>query len=240
MFFERKGQAFMMNSGEKVNSKGKLIVIEGTDGSGKATQSALLVKHLKAQGYDVRELSFPCYGKPSCALVEMYLGGEFGDKPDSVNCYAASTFYAVDRYASYKKDWESFYENGGILVANRYVTSNLVHQMTKLPQREWSYFCQWLRDLEYEKFGIPKPDKVIFLHMPVEVSQKLMTHRYDGDESKKDIHEKDVEYLARCHQAAAYAVETDGWETLQCSKDGQPLSIEAIGEQVLERVKECL
>ncbi len=220
--------------------KGKMIVIEGTDGSGKATQSALLVQHLKQQGFPVREVSFPCYGQPSCALVEMYLQGEFGDKPDSVNCYAASTFYAVDRYASYKKDWGEFYENGGIVVANRYVTSNLVHQMTKLPCEEWNAFAHWLRDLEYVKFGIPQPDMVVYLSMPVDVSQKLMTGRYAGDESKKDIHEKDLVYLAKCRKAAEYAAQLDGWHTLNCNKGDQPLSIEEIGEQVLTLVKECL
>ena len=223
-----------------MSDKGKLIVIEGLDGSGKATQSARLVQQLQDRGYPVREISFPCYGKPSCALVEMYLNGEFGDSPDAVNCYAASTFYAVDRYAAYKKDWGSFYEGGGIVVANRYVTSNLVHQMTKLPKEEWRYFAGWLRDLEYEQFGIPVPDQVIYLNMPVEVSQRLISGRYEGDESKKDIHEKDLDYLDRCREAAAFAAEMDGWQTLECSQDGEALSVEEIGRQVLMLVKECL
>ncbi len=223
-----------------MSKKGKLIVVEGLDGSGKGTQSALLTKHLQELGYPVRELSFPCYGQPSCSLVEMYLQGEFGDKPDSVNCYAASTFYAVDRYASFKKDWGCFYQQGGIVIANRYVTSNLVHQMTKLPKEEWDYFAQWLGDLEYTKFGIPKPDKVIYLKMPVEISQKLMTGRYGGDDSKKDIHEKDLAYLAKCRSAAEYAAQIDDWHIMDCSKDGQPLSVEEIGQWVLSAVKECL
>lgn len=221
-------------------SKGKLIVIEGLDGSGKNTQSGILTQTLKNMGYQTKELSFPCYGEPSCALVEMYLNGEFGDKPDSVGPYAASTFYAVDRYASYKKDWGSFYEKGGIVIANRYVTSNLVHQMTKLPKEEWEPFAAWLSDLEYDKFGIPKPDLVVFLDMPVEVSQKLMLCRYHGDEKKKDIHEKDVAYLLKCHEAAAYATRQQGWHGIACSNNGEPLTIEEISEDVLALVKEEL
>ncbi len=221
-------------------SKGKLIVIEGLDGSGKNTQSGILTKTLNAMGLTAKELSFPCYGQPSCALVEMYLQGEFGDTPDSVGPYAASTFYAVDRYASYKKDWGRFYEQGGIVIANRYVTSNLVHQMTKLPENQWEDFANWLGDLEYDKFGIPKPDLVIFLDMPVEVSQKLMLGRYHGDEQKKDIHEKDVAYLWDCHKAAVFAITLDGWYSIDCSKEGEPLSIEEISGKVLDVVKEKL
>ena len=221
-------------------AKGKLIVIEGLDGSGKSTQSGILTEKLKAMGMDAKELSFPCYGQPSCALVEMYLQGEFGDSPDSVGPYAASTFYAVDRYASYKKDWGSFYEQGGIVIANRYVTSNLVHQMTKLPKDQWVSFISWLNDLEYDKFGIPKPDAVIYLDMPVEISQNLMMGRYKGDEQKKDIHEKDVAYLLSCHESAAFAIAHDGWHRIDCSAGEQPLSIEEISQKVLLFVKEKL
>ena len=221
-------------------SKGKLIVIEGLDGSGKNTQSGILTKTLNQMGIEAKELSFPCYGQPSCALVEMYLQGEFGDKPDSVGPFAASTFYAVDRYASYKKDWGEFYENGGIVIANRYVTSNLVHQMTKLPKEEWELFANWLSDLEYDKFGIPKPDLVVFLDMPVEVSQKLMLGRYQGDEQKKDIHEKDVAYLLACHKAADFASELEGWHRIACSDGEIPFSIEEISQKVLALVKEKL
>ncbi len=221
-------------------SKGKLIVIEGLDGSGKNTQSGILTKTLNKMGIKAKELSFPCYGQPSCALVEMYLQGEFGDKPDSVGPYAASTFYAVDRYASYKKDWGSFYEKGGVVIANRYVTSNLVHQMTKLPKEEWESFAGWLSDLEYDKFGIPKPDLVVFLDMPVEVSQKLMLGRYHGDEQKKDIHEKDIAYLLECHKAATFASVLDGWHRLTCSDGETPLSIEEISQKVVALVKEEL
>ena len=183
-------------------SKGRLIVLEGLDGSGKATQAKLLAAHLAAQGFSVREVTFPNYESDSSALVKMYLAGQFGDKPDDVNAYAASSFYAVDRYASYKKDWGSFYENGGIVIADRYTTSNAVHQCSKLPPEQWETFLGWLFDFEFPLLGLPAPDKVIYLQVDPAVSQKLMTERYHGDESKKDVHEKDIEYLARSRRAA--------------------------------------
>ena len=142
-------------------SKGKLIVLEGLDGSGKATQAKLLAAHLKGQGFSVREITFPNYESDSSALVKMYLAGQFGQHPDDVNAYAASSFYAVDRYASYKKDWGSFYENGGIIIADRYTTSNAVHQCSKLPPEQWESFLGWLFDFEFHLLGLPAPDEVI-------------------------------------------------------------------------------
>lgn len=220
--------------------QGKLIVIEGLDGSGKATQASLLADFLQQCNIPVREISFPCYSQPSSVLVKMYLQGEFGDSPDAVGPYAASTFYAVDRYASFKKDWGSFYQQGGIIVANRYVTSNLVHQMTKLPKDEWSYFMEWLRDLEYDKFQVPVPDLVVFLDMPVAVSQKLLLGRYQGDEMKKDIHEKDIAYLKQCYEAARFAAEKDNWHVIACSDGSEPLSVDAIAGQIQGLIKEHL
>ncbi len=223
-----------------MTQQGKLIVIEGLDGSGKATQSALLTQELERMGRPVREVAFPCYDQPSSALIKLYLQGAFGDSPDSVGPYAASTFFAVDRYASFKRDWGAFYQGGGIVVANRYVTSNLVHQMTKLPQTEWQSFIAWLEDLEYEKFGIPRPDLVLYLDMPVAVSQALMRGRYHGDEQKKDIHEKDVAYLEHCAQAAEYACRAQRWMRVPCSANEQPLAVEQIHTRVLAIVKEGL
>ena len=139
-------------------SKGKLIVVEGLDGSGKATQAKLLARHLTEQGFSVREITFPDYESDSSALIKMYLAGQFGDKPDDVNAYAASSFFAVDRYASYKKDWGSFYENGGIIIADRYTTSNAVHQCSKLPPEQWESFLDWLFDYEFHLLGLPAPD----------------------------------------------------------------------------------
>ena len=214
-------------------SKGKLIVLEGLDGSGKATQAKLLEAHLKEQGFSVREITFPNYESDSSALVKMYLAGQFGQHPDDVNAYAASSFYAVDRYASYKKDWGSFYENGGIIIADRYTTSNAVHQCAKLPKQQWDEYLAWLFDFEYEKIAIPAPDMVIYLDVAPEVSQKLMTGRYHGDEAKKDIHEKDVDYLRHSRMAGAYCAEAYGWKRVPCTQGGAMRTRQAIHADVL-------
>lgn len=215
---------------------GNLIVIEGLDGSGKSTQLELLEKNLKDSGIDCKAVSFPNYDSPSSTLVKMYLNGEFGKKPGDVNAYAASVFYAVDRYASFKSDWGEYIGNGGTVIAGRYTTSNAVHQTSKLPESEWEGFLDWLYDFEYVKIGIPKPCKVIFLDMPVEVSQKLLTHRYNGDDSKKDIHESDTLYLEKCRKAAVFTAKYSGWETVHCSENGEPRSIEDISKDVLNSV----
>ena len=196
---------------------GRLIVLEGLDGSGKATQAKLLAEHLAAQGVPVQKITFPDYASDSSALVKMYLAGQFGQHPDDVNAYAASSFYAVDRYASYKTSWGSFYEQGGVIIADRYTTSNAVHQCSKLPPMHWDGFLNWLFDFEYKKFGIPAPDAVIYLAVDPEVSQRLITERYHGDESKKDIQEKDTEYLARSRAAAEYCARTLGWHRIECT-----------------------
>lgn len=215
---------------------GKLIVIEGLDGSGKSTQLELLYKNLIEKGIDCKTVSFPDYENPSSTLVKMYLNGQFGKKPSDVNAFAASVFYTVDRYASFKANWGEYYSQNGTVVAGRYTTSNAVHQASKLPESEWESFLSWLYDFEYEKIGIPKPDKVIFLDMPIEVSQKLLTKRYEGDESKKDIHENDTEYLARCRNAAVFTAKYSGWEIIPCSKNGDARSIEDIAADILESV----
>lgn len=215
---------------------GKLIVIEGLDGSGKSTQLELLEKNLKSKGIDCKAVSFPNYDNPSSTLVKMYLGGEFGKKPDDVNAFAASVFYSVDRYASFKSDWGNYYTDGGTIVSGRYTTSNAVHQCSKLPENEWSDFLDWLYDFEYNKIAIPKPDKVIFLDMPIEVSQKLLTKRYKGDDTKKDIHESDTEYLAKCRKAAVFTAKYSNWEIIPCAEKGEARTIEAIAEDVLNSV----
>ena len=213
-------------------SKGKLIVLEGLDGSGKATQAKLLAAHLKEQGFSVREITFPNYESDSSALVKMYLAGQFGQHPDDVNAYAASSFYAVDRYASYKKDWGSFYENGGIVIADRYTTSNAVHQCSKLPKAQWDEYLQWLFDFEYRLMGIPQPDVVVYLSVDPAVSQKLMTGRYRGDESKKDIHEGNLAYLQRSREAAEYCSRALGWKEIRCCHQGAMRSIASIQEEI--------
>lgn len=219
---------------------GKMIVIEGLDGSGKSTQANLLKEYLNSKGIETYTLDLPYYNDPSSTLVKMYLGGELGDKPSDVNAYAASTFYAVDRYASFKKHWEKEYNSDKITVANRYTTSNASHQMTKLSESEWDSYLDWLFDFEYNKIGVPEPDLVIYLEMPVEISQKLLLKRYQGDENKKDVHERDVEYLVSCHKAAAYASEKLGWEIIHCGKDGEPLPLDVISQMVIDTVERKL
>lgn len=215
---------------------GKLIVIEGLDGSGKSTQLELLYKTLKEKNIDCVSVSFPDYDSESSALVKMYLSGKFGSHPGDVNAYAASAFYTVDRIASYKTSWGKYYENGGNVIAGRYTTSNAIHQAAKLSKNERKNYLDWLYDFEYSKIGIPKPDKVIFLDMPVEVSQKLLSSRYSGDESKKDIHEADIEYLSRCREAAKEVAEYSGWKVISCAEDMKARSIEDISSDILSEV----
>ncbi len=212
---------------------GKLIVIEGLDGSGKSTQLEMLFKNLKDRGIEARSVSFPNYDDDSSALVKMYLAGQFGDKPGDVNAYAASSFYAVDRYASFKKDWGGYYNAGGIIVAGRYTTSNAIHQCSKLPEEMWEEYLSWLYGFEYEKLGIPAPDKVIFLDMPNDIAQKLMDGRYDRNGGHKDIHERDTEYLAQCRKAALFTAEYSGWDIISCGRDNEPRGIEEIADDVL-------
>lgn len=207
---------------------GKLIVIEGLDGSGKATQSEKTAEYLREKGLNVMKVSFPDYDSPSSSLIKMYLAGEFGTDPDSVNPYAASSFYACDRYASYKKNWEQFYKNGGIIIADRYTTSNGIHQCSKLPRDDWNGFLKWLFSYEYEFMGIPAPDAVIYLRVSPDVSQKLMSSRYNNDEQKKDIHERNVEYLKRSRAAADHCAEILGWTVINCTSGGEMRSIEDI------------
>lgn len=214
-------------------SKGKLIVIEGLDGSGKGTQAAELAKNLAAGGAPVRKVSFPDYASDSSALVKMYLSGQFGKDPQDVNAYAASTFYAVDRFASFKRDWGGFYEGGGIVVADRYTTSNAVHQCSKLPQEQWDAFLAWLFDFEYHLLGIPSPDLVVYLSVDPAVSQRLMTGRYQGDESRKDIHEGNLAYLRRSRLAAEYCSSRLGWRQIECCRGGQMRTVEAIQADIL-------
>lgn len=209
-----------------------LIVLEGLDGSGKTTQLPLLEEALRQQG-PVRTISFPDYSSPSSALVKMYLGGEFGSSPEAVNPYAAGAFYAVDRYASYKKEWERDYQAGVTILAARYATSNLIYQMEKLPEDQWEEYIAWTEAFEYKRLGLPRPDRVIYLDMPVEVSQKLLLRRYEGQEGKKDLHERDAAYLERCGRCARYAAQVLDWQVVPCSEKNEPLSVEQVHRRVL-------
>lgn len=218
---------------------GKLIVIDGLDGSGKTTQFEIIKEKL-SEAQRVRAISFPDYEQPSSALVKMYLSGELSKDAEGVNAYAASSFYAVDRYVSYKKFWEESYKNGDLVLASRYVSSNAIHQMVKLPESQWDGYLEWLSDYEYGKLGLPAPNLVIFLDMPVEISQRLMSERYSGDESKKDIHEANVQYLRDCRKSALYAAERLGWKVVECSRNGEPLTVEEINGKLLQLINEVM
>ena len=219
---------------------GKLIVIEGLDGSGKTTQVNLLPERIKAAGYDSKLISFPDYDDPSSTLVKMYLSGEFGENANDINAYAASLFYAVDRYASFKKNWGDDYNHGTLILADRYTTSNAVHQTVKLPKEEWDKYLDWLFHTEYEMMEIPAPDTVIYLDMDVDISQKLMSKRYEGEEAKKDVHEANVEYLKSCREAALYAANRFNWNVVKCYEGDEPLPIDVIGDKIYSIIKEIL
>lgn len=216
----------------------KLIVIDGLDGSGKATQTKRLCERLNEQGLRARTVSFPDYQSDSSALVKMYLGGQLGDSPDDVNAYAASSFYAVDRVASYLNEWGKDYDAYDFIIADRYTTSNIIHQMAKVAEEERESYAQWLFDYEYNRLALPAPDMVIFLDVDPAISQKLMEGRYQGDESKKDIHESNVAYLLRCRSSALYAIEHLGWIPIDCAKDGRMRPIEEINDELLALIKE--
>lgn len=219
---------------------GKLIIMEGLDGSGKSTQTALLEEYLKSSNIEFKKIKLPDYDSPSSTLVNMYLAGEFGKDANDVNAYAAGAFYAVDRFASFKLNWKKEYENDVLILADRYATSNSIYQMEKIDEKDWDEYLDWSADFEYNKIGIPKPDLVIFLDMPVEISQKLMTSRYNGDEGKKDVHEANVEFLKKCRKSALYAANKQGWKVIPCSDGENPLSIEEIHKNIVAIVKEEL
>lgn len=215
---------------------GKLIAIEGLDGCGKQTQSALLRDALAGAGYSVASIDFPRYGKKSAVLCEAYLRGEFGENAGDVGAYAASTLFAVDRLASYLTEWKGSYETSDYLVADRYVTSNAIHQCGKLPRKEWEGFVSWLFDFEFAKLGLPRPDKVFYLSMPVERSEQLTAERYAGDETKKDIHECDDAYLRHSHEAAEWCCGRLGWERVECCREGELRPIAEIHEEITRKM----
>jgi len=195
---------------------GKLIVLEGLDGSGKGTQTDLLIESLRKSGRKVKKIDFPHYGSEGAALVELYLKGGLGGSPFDTNAYAASMFYAADRYVNYRQEWsEDYAEPDTIIVANRYTTANAYHQLSKLDKGEYSAFLDWLWDFEYVKLGLPKPDMVLLLDMPASLSEKMVEKRG----AAKDIHELDTEYLVRCREAALYVAETCGWTVIPCGEE---------------------
>ena len=219
---------------------GKLIVIEGTDGSGKSTQFRLLTERLEKEGRAFRQLEFPQYSEPSSALIKMYLGGEFGNKPSDVNSYAASVFFAVDRYASYKKVWGQWYEEGGLVLSARYTTSNAVHQASKEPEEKQQDFLGWLYEFEYERMGLPRPDLVIYLDVPTDFTEKMMRAREAATNTSADIHEQDLDYLTTCRRTGKAAAAYYGWTVINCVKDDRMRSIEDIHEEIYRHVLGCL
>ena len=223
-------------------SKGKLITIEAGDGSGKATQTKALYDRLLAEGYQVLKVEYPDYQSESSALVRMYLGGEFGQQAENVSAYGASAFFAVDRYASYLLKWRQAYESGWIILADRYTTSNMVHQAVKLKDHaEREEFLTWLWDFEFGRLQLPVPDRVIYLDMPPEISDRLINSRAAKDSSrKKDIHEKDTSYLHHCHRAYNEVAEKYGWVKISCAQQGNLRTVQDIHEDVYQAVKEIL
>ncbi|AVP63108.1 MULTISPECIES: dTMP kinase [Clostridium] len=217
--------------------RGRLIVIEGSDGSGKATQTKKLYDKLVKQNKKVKKVEFPNYKSESSALIKMYLSGEFGKNPDSVNPYASSTFYAIDRFASYKKDWEEFYLKGGIIIADRYTTSNMIHQAAKIKEvQAKDKFLNWLWDFEFEKFNLPVPDCVIFLDMPPKCSKRLMetrNNKFTG-EKEKDIHENNYEYLLESYNNSKYISEKYGWNRIECTNEDKIKSIDQINDDIIK------
>lgn len=218
----------------------KLIVVEGLDGSGKSTQVELIKEYLVNKSIEFKQIKLPDYEDDSSIMVRKYLNGDFGKEPSDVNAYAASTFYAVDRYANFKNKWKKDFESGTIILADRYTTSNAAHQMVKLPKEQWDEYLEWLEDFEYKKIGIPKPSVVVYLDMPIEISQKLMTNRYNGDEVKKDVHECNIEYLKNCRVAALYAAKKLGWKVVQCSYGENPLPRSEVNKNIISILNEVL
>lgn len=221
-------------------NKGKLIIIEsGSDASGKATQSLRLYERLLNEGYNVKKITFPRYNSPACEPVKMYLNGDFGKKPEDVNAYVASTFYAIDRFASYKTDWKDFHDNGGIIIADRYTTSNMVHQAVKMEKAQREKFLDWLFDLEYNLYQLPKPDCVIFLDVSPKISQRLMKDRANKFTGKdeKDIHESNLEYLQKSYKNSLEIAEKYGWNKITCNDSDNLKSIEEIHNEIYNEIK---
>ncbi len=219
---------------------GKLIVIEGTDGSGKTTQFHILTERLRKEQVQFHELVFPRYSEPSSALIRMYLGGEFGSRPTDVNAYAASAFYAVDRYASFRQDWGELYRKGGLIVSDRYTTSNAVHQASKEPPEKQGDFLKWLYDFEYDKLGLPRPDLTIYLDVPTDFTERLLRSREQDTHTHADIHEQDVSYLTICRETGRKAAKFYGWTVVDCVKDGKMRSMEDIHQEIYRLVRQCM
>lgn len=227
-------------SEERAMKQGRLIVLEGTDGSGKATQAALLCRELDKRGIPYKKLEFPRYAEESSALIRLYLNGAFGTHPDDVNAYAASTFFAVDRYASYKQDWGKIFEAGGLVITDRYTTANAVHQTSKLPSKERQAFLQWLFHFEYDLMGLPEPTRVLYLDVPTDLTEQMMRQREKDTDTRADIHERDEEYLRHCRENARFVMDYCGWTKIDCAAGGAMRSIEEIHAEIMEKISDLL
>lgn len=219
---------------------GKLFVIDGTDGSGKQTQFNKLVEHMESDNIPFMKLSFPRYDNPSSSLVKMYLGGEFGENAKEISPYIASTFYAADRYAAYKQEFEQYYKQGGIVLADRYTTANMVHQAGKIEDKqERETFLNWLWDFEFHLYGIPVPTETFFLNMPPEYALKLMENRENKitHEAKKDIHERDKNHIIDSYHAACDLVEKYNWYEVKCIRENSIRTVEDIHEEIYAEIK---
>lgn len=226
-----------------MNKDFKLIVIEGVDSSGKATQSQLLKDKLSSMGKNVVSVEFPNYAGDSSAVVKMYLNGDFGSDPNAVSPYAASMLFAVDRFASVNATWKDLFSGGNIVIADRYTTSNMVHQASKISDlAQKGEFLDWLYDLEYGKLSLPEPDMVIFLDMPVKNARQLMANRANkiNNSSVKDIHESNEGYLQQSYDNAVFVASKYNWTTVHCAKDGKVRTIDDISAEILEKVNKII
>ena len=217
--------------------RGKLVVFEGTDGAGKATQARLLARRLEEEGIPFREIDFPRYGNPFAEPARLYLQGQLGGRPEDVNAFASSVFFAVDRYASYQEDWGVAYRSGELILANRYTTSNAVHQASKLERAEREAFLSWLFDLEYRRLELPEPDLVVYLDLPVELPERLLRARRERTHTQADIHEQDEAYLRSCRENAREIARDLGWRRIDCSRNGDLRTPEDIHREVWELVR---
>jgi len=215
---------------------GKLIVFEGIDGSGKSTQFEMMCERLLSENRQFKRLVFPRYNEPSSALIKMYLSGDFGTKPDSVNAYAASSFYAVDRYASFAQDWREYYENGGLILTDRYTTSNALHQGAKVAADQREHFFKWLYDYEFNLIGLPAPDLVIYMNIEVEIAEMRLRRRETETATNADIHESDMVYLSNSVKSGKQAAALYGWHKVDCVRDGVERDKADLHKEIFESV----
>jgi len=216
--------------------KGNLIVFEGIDGSGKSTQFNMLCERLEKEARDFRRIRFPRYDKPSSALIKMYLGGELGDNPNAINAYAASSFYAVDRYASFMQDWSEYYKRGELILTDRYTTSNAIHQGAKFSDDERGGFLEWLYNYEFDLLGLPRPDLVIYMNISADIVARRLLSRQNDTGTSRDIHEKDADYLRQCSILGKHAADFYNWHCVDCVKDGRELSVDELHDTVYDIV----